>query len=232
MINYILLAISISFFISSHSMHNRGLILPSQQPHFFSMLQQAVDNLIVSNADLNQKHDLAGYIDMPLPRVCRYNNLICKTLADRLLQARADPNQGNPLHRAAFSNSVAIGELLLDKKANINALGILGQTALHVAIQSDSFEFVELLLKRGADASITDRDQKETALLCIMQKMEQANLQREKEQYKKWKRLALMIENSHSLCIPNNQGQTALNFMNQAELFGLEKRINAMKTTD
>jgi ankyrin repeat protein len=59
-----------------------------------------------------------------------------------------------PLGTAAFVRSVPLARLLLDAGANVDGQGEDGFTALHSAAANGDAELVELLLERGADASI------------------------------------------------------------------------------
>jgi uncharacterized protein len=52
----------------------------------------------------------------------------------------------------------------LQRGADINAVNSVGVTALHMAAHRGHADIVQLLLKRGADASIVTPRQKETAL--------------------------------------------------------------------
>ena len=60
-----------------------------------------------------------------------------------------------PLGTAAFVRSVPLSRLLLDAGADVNGQGVGGFTALHTAALNGDEELVELLLERGADASLT-----------------------------------------------------------------------------
>ena len=77
-----------------------------------------------------------------------------------LLQAGADvnllstnENRNTPLHAAlAGRGSMAIVEALIEAGADVNAVGALGTTPLHVAAARGSAEMIELLARHGARA--------------------------------------------------------------------------------
>jgi len=80
--------------------------------------------------------------------------------------ARVDTPSSNgmkvmPLHSAAASRSVPIARLLLDRGAPVNARqgdGEHGFTPLMEAAYNGQLEMVDLLVTRGADRSLRDRD--------------------------------------------------------------------------
>lgn len=80
---------------------------------------------------------------------------------EEIISSGADPNFPNPngsgrfpLHLAASSGNERITGTLLEKGSSINALDVEGETALHAAVDGDSFEVVRMLLDQGADLSI------------------------------------------------------------------------------
>jgi uncharacterized protein len=95
--------------------------------------------------------------------------------ASRLLLERgADPNvlstneavKVPPLGTAAFVRSVPLARLLLDSGADVNGRGEGGFTALHAARLNGDDALAELLLERGADASLTTDDGRTPAELA------------------------------------------------------------------
>jgi len=76
-----------------------------------------------------------------------------------LLKYGADVNSRGlggvtPLHAAAYSNRVEIGDYLLNAGAVINETALEGITPLHVAAETGSIEFIRLLSKRGCDLNL------------------------------------------------------------------------------
>jgi ankyrin repeat protein len=85
----------------------------------------------------------------------------------RLLRAGArldaDPYRGTPLIWAAWCNSMETAAWLIDHGATVDHKATFGGpthgegvTALHMASQNGHLSMVQLLIERGADASITD----------------------------------------------------------------------------
>ena len=65
-----------------------------------------------------------------------------------------DKTRNTPLHWAATFGDEATVQLLIDNKADVNALNVDGATPLHDAIQRESKEIAKALLVAGADPSI------------------------------------------------------------------------------
>jgi ankyrin repeat protein len=76
---------------------------------------------------------------------------------DRLLKAI---NLYTTFDAAAKSGQLDLLEQMLVDGVEINAKDASGRTLLHWAVENDHTEAVRLLLKYGADGSITDRSRK------------------------------------------------------------------------
>jgi uncharacterized protein len=74
-------------------------------------------------------------------------------IIETLLRAGADPNLLCPLQLACQHKNIQIIQLLLQYKANANQL-FNGKTAIDIAIESDFYDGVEMLLEHGADPNI------------------------------------------------------------------------------
>lgn len=64
--------------------------------------------------------------------------------------------QQSPLWLAANCNDVGVMKYMLTLGCNVDELDARGQTPLHVAVASQSFQTIELLLDAGADPNIQD----------------------------------------------------------------------------
>jgi len=82
---------------------------------------------------------------------------------------RHDSNGRSPLLAAAEQGNLAMVELLLANKANINARDKLGQTPLHIAAYYGNQDMVKLLLANNANASAEDKDGMIPMLLAVEQ---------------------------------------------------------------
>jgi ankyrin repeat protein len=73
---------------------------------------------------------------------------------------QADTNGITPLARAALGNQVGIAQLLIDRAAAVNSADKLGMTPLMRAASIDfgDSEFIDVLLKAGADAGARNTD--------------------------------------------------------------------------
>ncbi len=63
-------------------------------------------------------------------------------------------DDSTPLHVACGSNQTEIVRLLLEKKANVNAVDEFSQPPLFYAITTENIEIVKLLTEQGADVNI------------------------------------------------------------------------------
>lgn len=71
---------------------------------------------------------------------------------------KVDKEGNTPLIKAAASKETAVLEQLLAVTKNINAKNIKGESALTIAVKSGTPENVALLLNKGADVNVTDKD--------------------------------------------------------------------------
>ncbi|KAG2463769.1 ANR24 protein, partial [Polypterus senegalus] len=101
------------------------------------LLSHGVDVTILDGAGLNALHLAA-----------KYGHPEC---VKRLLQ-----NGATPLILAAHMSRSEICGFLIEQGAKVDAQDLQGRTALMLACENDSLETVDLLLRAGADARITD----------------------------------------------------------------------------
>ena len=98
------------------------------------------------------------------------------SLAQLMLVRGADVNArdkdlATPLHSASYVSNLETTHVLLDNGANIHAKNVQGQTPLHIVSQGDYYyesepALVELLLSRGVDVNVRDKDQATPLLLA------------------------------------------------------------------
>uniref|UniRef100_A0A669DRG7 Euchromatic histone-lysine N-methyltransferase 1b n=1 Tax=Oreochromis niloticus TaxID=8128 RepID=A0A669DRG7_ORENI len=69
-----------------------------------------------------------------------------------------DKEENICLHWAAFSGSVEITELLLNAHCNLQAVNIHGDSPLHIAARENRLDCITLLLSRGADVFLKNRE--------------------------------------------------------------------------
>jgi uncharacterized protein len=112
-----------------------------------------VDRLIKSGADVNAKNEFGA---TPMSEAAANGN---NAIIEKLLNAGADPNSPGPdgmtaLMVIARGTNVKAAKLLLDHKANVNAVEQQKkQTALMWAAAQNQPEMVKLLVARGADVN-------------------------------------------------------------------------------
>jgi ankyrin repeat protein len=78
--------------------------------------------------------------------------------ADPTLLEKEHPNGDKPLAIAAAAEQLGMMKLLVQRKADINASGRRGVTALHYAANGGLKEMVAFLLSKGAQARCRDMD--------------------------------------------------------------------------
>jgi ankyrin repeat protein len=71
---------------------------------------------------------------------------------------KVDKEGNTPLIKAAASRETAVLEQLLAVTKNVNAKNAKGESALTIAVKSGTPENVALLLNKGADVNVTDKD--------------------------------------------------------------------------
>jgi ankyrin repeat protein len=89
----------------------------------------------------------------------KQNDVIEYFLAKGVDVNQADKDGNTVLMNAAASNNdPGIVKTLLAKVKDVNATNAKGQSALALAVQGNSPEIVALLIEKGADAKVTDKD--------------------------------------------------------------------------
>ncbi|XP_016344564.1 histone-lysine N-methyltransferase EHMT1-like [Sinocyclocheilus anshuiensis] len=76
-----------------------------------------------------------------------------------------DKEENVCLHWAAFSGCDEIAQLLLDKRSDLHAVNIHGDSPLHIAVRQNQLDCVMLFLSRGVDVNLKNKDG-ETPLDC------------------------------------------------------------------
>ena len=80
---------------------------------------------------------------------------------------KADSNGNTALINAAAGNDLEIITYFLNKKVAINATNNEGKSALSNAIATNSFDVVDLLIAKGADATIIDKNNNNLAYYLV-----------------------------------------------------------------
>ncbi|GAW02297.1 26s proteasome non-atpase regulatory subunit 10 [Lentinula edodes] len=116
-----------------------------------------VEELIGAGADVNRKNSKGI---TPLVKIAFKRKLLISRGAD--INAKDKANQ-TPLHRAATTGSVGFIRLLLDSststtKTRLNTQDRIGNTPLHLAMDSAHAEAAVVLIEAGADRSRLNQD--------------------------------------------------------------------------
>ncbi|MGA2218396.1 MAG: ankyrin repeat domain-containing protein [Terracidiphilus sp.] len=75
-----------------------------------------------------------------------------------LVSSKDEKYGQTPLHVAAFNDRLEVAKLLIDNKADVNAVANNGSTPLHLAAAKGNKDIVELLLANNANINATDHD--------------------------------------------------------------------------
>ncbi len=127
---------------------------------FYAVIQQnykAVQYLLQKGADINKQNNKG---ETPLMTAVLNNDV---KMASFLLQNGANPNIANttnkntPLIIAAQNGNRKIAELLIQNNASLDYQNKYEETALIVAAKKGYFRTVKMLVRYGADPSITTR---------------------------------------------------------------------------
>jgi ankyrin repeat protein len=119
---------------------------------------EIAEYLLLKGADINATN---AQQNTPLNEAIQSRK---ENVARLLIEKGADVNKTNvnkhsPLHRAALTDQKGIGELLLNKGALIDPIDMWGRTPfMLIARQNGDVEFGRLLLSKGADINVKDKD--------------------------------------------------------------------------
>lgn len=140
---------------------NRGLdpntINKNQQPALIQAVRDGswkVFDLLLDNPKINV-NKLNQFGESPLMYVALMGDLprSKKLIA---MGAKVNKEDWTPLHYASIKGRADVIKLLLSHGADANEVAPTGDTALILAVQSDSLEAVQLLLNAGADPSASN----------------------------------------------------------------------------
>lgn len=95
-----------------------------------------------------------GRVDVsPLRYACESGDI---NMVELLLEKIPELSADRALHLACEGRNYYLVEALLDRGADINAVGAFGQTPLRVACNRRTFYIIKLLIERNADLDIAD----------------------------------------------------------------------------
>ncbi|KAB0799494.1 hypothetical protein PPYR_07374 [Photinus pyralis] len=128
-----------------------------------------VDVLLQNNANINHKNELGH---SALQYACSKGWL---EVAKLLLENKADVNIADlrgatPLHRAASKGNLEIVKLLVEcSSLQIDSRDYYGNSALHLACEEDRVDEAKLLVQKGADINLTNKERQTPLQLCTKQ---------------------------------------------------------------
>ena len=133
--------------------------LKSQETSIFDIARKGtlaqLKSAIKKDANIINKISKEGYSSLTLACYSG-NNEVAKYLIDHVDDVNSKSSYGTPLMAATVKKNTELVELLLEKKANPNAIDKNGSTALHFSVIFSYDEIIELLILAKADASLKD----------------------------------------------------------------------------
>ena len=117
---------------------------------------------------------------------------------------KVDKEGNTPLIKAAASRETAVLEQLLAVTKNINAKNIKGESALTIAVKSGTPENVALLLNKGADVNVTDKDGNNLGVYLIQSYRPEASKGQDPLEAK----IKLLQDKGLNLATPQKDGNT------------------------
>ena len=117
---------------------------------------------------------------------------------------KVDKEGNTPLIKAAASRETAVLEQLLAVTKNINAKNIKGESALTIAVKSGTPENVALLLNKGADVNVTDKDGNNLGVYLIQSYRPEASKGQDPLEAK----IKLLQDKGLNLSTPQKDGNT------------------------
>jgi ankyrin len=106
------------------------------------------------------------------------------------------------LHDAAYSGRTDVAKVLLDQRADINALASDGYTPLFLAVRRGHTDMIKLLLERGASVNAKSRDGWTALHVAVFEVARSTGSSKEAIQ--------LLIKNGANVNSKTNSGDTPL----------------------
>ncbi len=141
------------FFITSLS------TIKAQEVSIFDIARtgtlEQLKSAVKKDANSINKTSKEGY--SPLTLACYYgNNEVAKYLIKNVKDVNSKSGYGTPLMAATVKRNVELVKLLLEYKANPNAVDQNGSTALHFSVIFSYEEIIKLLMAAKADITLKD----------------------------------------------------------------------------
>ena len=133
--------------------------LKSQETSIFDIARKGtlaqLKSAIKKDANIINKISKEGYSSLTLACYSG-NNEVAKYLIDHVDDVNSKSSYGTPLMAATVKKNIELVKLLLQKKANPNAVDQNGSSALHFSVIFSFEEIIKLLISSKADPSIKD----------------------------------------------------------------------------
>ncbi|MFY0629365.1 MAG: ankyrin repeat domain-containing protein [Flavobacteriaceae bacterium] len=148
-----LIIFTFCFFITSLT------VIKAQENSIFDIARdgtlEQLKSAVKENPNIINKVSDKGYA--PLTLACYYgNNEVAKYLIKHVKDLNSKSGYGTPLMAATVKNNKELVKLLLENKANPNAVDQNGSTALHFSAIFSYEEIIKLLVVAKADGSLKD----------------------------------------------------------------------------
>lgn len=131
---------------------------------------EIIKKLIELGSNINIQCEITGML--PIHFAAKLGRTDCvNLLIENGSQINVQDNIGRktPLHYAIEENHVDTVKCLLEHKANVSISDLDGYSPIHMAVESQSFEIVDMLYRKGADINAISKYDEQTALhiACI-----------------------------------------------------------------
>ena len=120
----------------------------------FAKPNQEIIELLLMRGALPNSVDINGHSILHFATYFRSDKIVERILKCPLIEvdSKDKSTKMSPLHLTALFNLESIAQMLIEKKANVNAEDYNRETPLEYAASTDAYEVAELLLKNGATA--------------------------------------------------------------------------------
>lgn len=160
-------------------------------------------------------------------------NEIVTYFLNKGVDANKADNEGNtPLINAASGRDIAVINAILAKTKNINTVNAKGESALTAAVKSGTAETVILLLEKGSDIKVTDKDGNNLGFYLVQsyrpqQQGGENGLRPEKDEFDA--KIKILQDKGFNFATPQKDGSTLYHLAVAKNDVALFKKLDGLK---